>query len=525
MGYDERDARARRQQALHELATEESGLHIAYSPLSPRKTPAPSRFHSRRVPRWQVLSVFLLFVIGLTCVGVGVYRGAHSGPTSAAKPPAPALTMANLPKYGPALCSPADAAWSPKSTEVAYVSPAYGCDMPLAGSPPAYGNGSLNYPDNSLLAIYDTHTGRLLQSLNPDKLITSEINPWLAPAVRAFLKANNLSVLSVLAFDYNAVLWSADGTRLALPFTLWEPSVAPNRLAPSGCVGSCPPPTLPAGQYFSGVLLVGADGSSPHVYIRLSADQQTPFAPTEWNLATGTTVALPSGLTSSAGASSTSSTPSTPIASLTWGANGILTTLPATSTTVRNGPIGNPDGGQTASIWQPGAIEPNLTSSPGNNTPSWDGTLDWTTSFSAWSPDGSYLVTNLGGSMPVPPTRDSALAAVVHQMLNAAQQYGDVPQIHSDAVAWRPDGSVLAVWHNSASNLDASHGSAADVVTFYDTRTGRQLMTLTPTLPDAPQGQEMVITLLSWSPDGTRLAMLDPTRGVLAVWGPNLPKA
>ena len=152
----------------------------------------------------------------------------------------------------------------------------------------------------------------------------------------------------------------------------------------------------------------------------------------------------------------------------------------------------------------------------------------WQTFFTAWSPDGRFLVEGLAGGarlevpgqkslgpqalkdlgvdqLPVLQVHNKALAQVLHTLsslpdTNAYPNGG--PSIN---VSWRPDGRVLAM--DNAGHVD-----------IYDCASGRKLSSLAPsTPPDRLNGFQDV---LRWSPDGTHLLLSSTDWGPMQLWGP-----
>src|SRR5262249_24453570 len=131
------------------------------------------------------------------------------------------------------------------------------------------------------------------------------------------------------------------------------------------------------------------------------------------------------------------------------------------------GPVGNPDGDASFTLWQPGSVS--VSAMPDTSRLS-----SWSATFVAWSPDGRYLVDGMTlfgllkppgqgfpsassliltrlNQVPLLPLRDQALLKVVDT---------------ATAVAWSPDGQVLAA---------SQAGRSLDV---YACRTGRKLASL-----------------------------------------------
>lgn len=153
----------------------------------------------------------------------------------------------------------------------------------------------------------------------------------------------------------------------------------------------------------------------------------------------------------------------------------------------------------------------------------------------AWSSDGRYL---LDGSTPAGllvqagmaqpssgdvnvytqgfgsntvwrlPLRDAGLSAIL-RTVNPGNQEGL-------AVAWRPDGRVVAAYTDRGADGAVS---ATQPITLYGCASGKAFATLHPVAVPLGvlNGQRK---LLRWSPDGTHLLLFDSLLGTPLVWGP-----
>lgn len=356
--------------------------------------------------------------------------------------------------------------WAPDSRRVAMVGYRQQCPI-----------GSGKY-QRSLLNIYDTNSGRRLREIEPDKPILAAISTLL-PA----------QILADPIIYYTALLWSGQAQRLALPFSVWQ---------------------LPGQHTLEGVLLLDENGRHARVLLQ----RPTASAPyDEWDVQRGTLVSTSLNLPASPIFFST--LPAAP--AYRWRPEGAL--LP--DSRASQGRIGNPVGDASFSFWQPGRAW--LLTSLGGAVEK-PGVYLWETLFSAWSPDGRYLLalevasgrlqpagiapprpqtlTNFQlDDAPLMPVRDAAMLAVLRLLPQAPSEL-----TQSLALAWRPDGHVLA-----------AYGFVLDVglvVNLYESTTGRQLLSLpTPTSGSSP-------TLL-WSPDGSRLLLM--VGPAATIWQPNLP--
>jgi WD40 repeat protein len=369
-----------------------------------------------------------------------------------------------------------DAAWSPNSDYIAIL---------------GYHHDCTSYtPEPGLMAVYDVHTNRKIEQIALD-----------TPALQAL---HHYSVTNVGIF-YHSILWSPDGTRLAVLFSVAS-SVAP----------------------FEGILLV--DRNDGHVKVMLYRDVSTTLANEylAWDMTLGK-------------AAHVSYTPlishaftyivNVPVAiSYTWGSDGTL--IPGADPNIPPiliGPTGNPDGGASFTPWQSGQVS--LTFQNGNSPVYLPGVYAWSTSFAAWSPDGRYLADGIdiagqltsptilpmsgealqalqAAGLPTIPVRDAGMAQIVAGL--------KVPTITSpgtveENVAWRPDGRVVAVM-DGANHID-----------IYDCASGHLLTVLS--LPVGVASDIGGLIVLRWSPDGQRLLASGPMIGIGVVWGPGqLPR-
>lgn len=167
-------------------------------------------------------------------------------------------------------------------------------------------------------------------------------------------------------------------------------------------------------------------------------------------------------------------------------------------------PVGNPDGNTAFTIWQPGFTTFTTIA----------GYYGWSTTFSAWSPDGRYLIDdiNLQGfykppASIIPDVQALSKLKLRHNRLLSPRNVAVFDLLRgSPLVSWRPDGCVLATYF--------AHG----MIVFYDNRTGQSLRTIL-----LPSNQHLLVgslALLRWSPDGSHLLLSSPSNGLLNIWGP-----
>jgi sugar lactone lactonase YvrE len=206
-------------------------------------------------------------------------------------------------------------------------------------------------------------------------------------------------------------------------------------------------------------------------------------------------------------------------------------------------PIGNPIGGASFSIWQPGQINYLF---PANATGQQDfkvpGVPVFQNNFVAWSPDGRYLLDAAQSSVLITPSgvqgpsfetlqkfqldsalglpvRDAAMQAVMEAMAHpSAQRGGNTGS--TGTIAWSPDGKLMAmVATTSAPQGDQDY--ATTTISILSCATGKTLATLKA---HAAVNQTGIggNEYLAWSPDGKRLFYFTDQLGSLTTWGPGL---
>jgi len=364
----------------------------------------------------------------------------------------------------------ADTAWSPDSKRIAFLGYQHDCAQ-----------GTAVYEPGQVM-VHDARSGKLVEQLRPDSTILHALRvrfPW----------AHGVPVIY-----YDMFLWSPDGQRVALAFSVV--------FTPEG-----------ATPLFDGVLLADEDGGHAQILLQPQQDS-SPYI--EWDLERGELEAVPP----SPSISSSSFITVPPALAYRWGAVGTL--IPETrltSTTAPSspplGPVGNPDGGTSFTIWQPGWAEL-TTEAPANGRVHLPGVYTWNTTFWTWSPDGRYLVDPIAlasrleptgrplpshqalvdfqlEQVPLLPVRDAAFQRILEAL----------PQIlissNTMMVAWRLDGRMLAAYNADEKTLG-----------LYDCTSGNQLASL---LLPTGQGYLSGSNFMSWSPDGSQLLLLDRQSG------------
>ncbi|MHB8597393.1 MAG: hypothetical protein ACYDER_11355 [Ktedonobacteraceae bacterium] len=375
-----------------------------------------------------------------------------------------------------------DSAWSPNSASIAFLG--YNKDCVY---------GSHVYEQGSV-AIYNSTSGKLVRSFSPDSAIFQRLRIQF-PTLHA-------------AFDiyYGSILWSPDGQRIALTFSLGLPTRKP----------------LPTGTIV-GVTLVGNGG---HVQVMLSAHADNGL-PIEWDLQKQESMAqtvIPSPLPSM---NTGTAIPDIPAFAYHWGSNGALMPdfirdrylqIPRSKVGKSQiGRIGNPDGDPSFTIWQPGTGMMSTRDSTGDTYA--PGIFTWNSDFSAWSPDERYLISsvNLQGLLqlsghPLPSQQTLAkfhMDAIPYFPMRDAALQKLLPGLNSSTfnvvVSWQPAGFVLAAYDYGMIDLE-----------MYDSVTGFEVALLA--LPDELRTDLAGTTLLCWSPDGSHLLLFDAELSTVTIW-------
>ena len=371
-------------------------------------------------------------------------------------------------------------AWSPDSKYIAFVGYQKDC---------AQGNQMY---ERGLVAVYDALSGKQVRQLSPDDAILQAFHKQLPAAHDA------------LVINYASILWSPDGKNLALTFSLGFPLL-----------------TGP-GKFF-GVMLIPDGSGNAQVLFHFQKDSSLPV---EWDLKQHE--AINNSPISSLQPFVSAGTAISPIFTYRWGTNGAL--IPTLFRRYRLiilrsqldesqfGSVGDPDGGRSFTIWQPGMST--LNTQNGGVSTDVPGIYTWNTLFVAWSPDGRYLLDGffLEGrlqlldqplpsrqtlvdlhlqQLPVLKVRDMALQ---HLLLTLSASSSNI------LVSWHPDGFVLAAYNYQIGDLD-----------LFSCMTGYEIASLLLPSPFA----NFVLggtTIMRWSPDGSRLLLFDPQLGMTLIW-------
>jgi hypothetical protein len=340
-----------------------------------------------------------------------------------------------------------DAAWSPDAHFIAVLGYRQDCRQTL-GAP-------------AVLNLYELHAAGpvLKRQLSLDSALLARRFPLPFPSEHI---GQGGALAAMIAYTH--ILWSPDGHRLACTFFI-----------------QADPPA-------HGVVLMNSDGATPQILLTQQA-LSSPFSE-EWQLSPQRTHASPRPRSLSVPAA----------LAYYWGANGALTpdgrladqTLPASSSV---GPVGNPDGDPSFSIWQPGVL-----------STMWGGTFSprgsrlsttWKTSFAAWSPDGRSLLEGIDLSVLLKPQEQveasQRAGCLSHQALLPPVGEEDFLQGFSleEALAWSLSGQALAAY------------TPGKGIALYSCSDGYQLASSLLSAPDAASPAGSIA--LRWSHDGAHL--------------------
>ena len=485
----------------------------ALSTLAHQRAADPPPAPMRR-PRTRLVAGIALGALALVIIAGGALRFALAPRATTTTPPHPQAAAVTIAPRENRLRCPVDVAWSPDGTRVAVLGYATCEGAPFAATNPGIVN------------IYDTTTGQLMWQFFPDPLVLRNPAVSLTPPSPPISRDDNPAPPFI---RYQALLWTLNGARLLLPFFVENYKITDAPPFILGFGGT----QLPAHPIttVAGVLMSDPLGNTPQV---ITAPYQQNSARMEWDLKSGK---LLSGDLTLA-----------PALSYVWNHTSQLqpqTPLSATGgppPAPAPGPVGLPNGDIAFTIWQPGEAAPAYTFDDNGATAA-PGIALWYSRFAALSPDERYLITPgyTGGrvvwldqpapsaavlaatgntNMPLLSPRDPTLRKLYARMGPTAN--GEPPA--AQFVAWRPDGRVVASTAEPYFGAVAAHNLlTTTAVTLYDAASGRELATLKPqTRLDLALTSPLTLRFLwlNWSPDGTRLLLLDNAIGTLTIWGP-----
>jgi hypothetical protein len=238
----------------------------------------------------------------------------------------------------------------------------------------------------NVVNIYRAPTATLVRQLHPDTALFAALGLLQPQPVTPTPQSPPLYPQLM----YSALLWSPDGRRLAMTFDL-----------DSGGYN----PMLGQLQVISGLVLLDADGGNERVLVdHQTSAQGTQAAYIVWDVQEGTTI--PAGNASSASSPCCNGNSLPPALSYAWGSGSSL--VPGTPLSLGAEPpspaldlVGNPDGGHSFGLWQPGQIQIYAVPVAGQQAPTY--LYVFQTTFSAWSPTGRYFEVDLNtGGLLIP---------------------------------------------------------------------------------------------------------------------------
>ena len=415
----------------------------------------------------------LLAATGLIAVGLvgcdGVGFGGHQSSAGKSTPTSTASTSLRVNPASDGLFCPTQVAWSPDSTRIAVVGNAVNCTGAASGRTPG------------LILIYSAASGKLIERLQPDGAVLA------LPTIAQQVAANSAAGGLISTLTYQSLTWTPDSQALLMVFDL---ELLPN---PNACC------TTVYGLQRLGVV----DSSLTRTWIDTSGSSFAPFE--RWDLVAGV-----------------ADVPPTPARATEyqWNAGSALAAAGPVGE-----PVGMPDGGQTFTVWQPGQLLFGTKSDKATgSTTVIPEDIAWLSNISPVSPDGRYFYPNMTGfGSVVPPStqllggpklqpHDQALTALARKMMLTPSP----SQNTTILVSWRPDGRYLAEFAPDATNPNP----AAFTTSVYGTVNGKLAKELRPDFTGLSRDTSGSLALL-WSPDGSRLLLLDNLVGVLTMWGPS----
>lgn len=461
---------------------------------------APTEHNStpprRRAPRWlvPVVSVVaLLVVIAVVVARFALSTSQASGKSTATSTASPlALDPA---AYGMACVE--GAAWSPDSANIAILGTRQSC---------AESNPNNYYP--TIVAIVNAKDGHLLNALQPDTVVLNFYHlqtpqagaPIIGPDASG--AAGDVIQTGII---YDEPVWSPDGKSIAVPFSFAYMG------APTAG-GSLPAQRISASGLFVGAIERTVGWTDAEAF-GATLSQQLPYV-AEWNVKTGKPVVAPASLGPAIHDGTVAQLEPASL-SYSWRPDGSLAgsgALNAANPPASLGPVGNPDGGTSFTVWQGMDVQVDVgdpqhpQSAPAFRAES---------HFLAWSPDGTYLLSASyawrvqpskqvipstsqlqragAANIPLLPIRDAAMDAML------SPEPGDHPYTFaSNTFVWSPDGKMLAAIANGGATM-----ISADVtVLIADCASGKTLATLQVGSASTAYGN---LASIQWSPDGKGL--------------------
>lgn len=420
-----------------------------------------------------LLAALLSPSTGVTALLAGYWPFTHAQPSLAA-----ILASQPASRTPNTIVCPVEAAWSPNSSFVAV----------LGYTQPCSQQEFIPAQINVYRRVNNASLALPFASWQPDGDILRALlhSPDISPRTRALLSRKpfpgQVRQGTAPAIEYMQMLWSPDSAHLATSFEVVTSITA-----------------------YTGLFVASSTGKQARILLHAVPPGFDPrqAPPLVWDLQHG---------------NATSLVALKPALAYSWDARDrLIPTVPLTVrtnlSTYASSPTGNPDGGRSFTVWQPG--HPTILSFL--HTPAFlhsPSVYAWSTSFAAWSPDERYLVTNFAFTgLMEPPGRPFPAT----QML-AALRANDLPRVppHDPvlisasftvlAVAWNPSGTLLAMYNRT------------DSIDIYNCQTGQLLQTLKPPRIQPLSGSAV---LLRWSPDSRSLLISSAQWGLMNLWGPD----
>ena len=423
-------------------------------------SPQAQRPRSRLPLQTALIAVFIVALLA----GAGAWylrSNGRIGAGTASEPPMPAVRTINLAAYN--YSCPMSPAWSPDGSKIAFAVTAGDCTNQQTGG--------------HLLAIFDTHTGKLVNSFPLSRLLASQNIPTTEYLSSFVWTPDGASLVAAVGYDPNQIL-PPDAKRGLLSITLATKAM---RLITDATTTKQPAP---------GTMLI-------------------------WDV--------------KAGKLAHTITDVPPATAYAWGADGSLS------------PAAGATGKDAISVWQDGSIEPFYAEGwQGPGDPPVQQTLAqrfvYLSYLPHWSPDGRFLalpavlgVRLPGGVNAYPIAGDcqaicqgapTSLPNAGFSAILKAEQAGwkAEPQqpalVNSEDIAWRADGQELATM---LPGQDFNTDAPTATVTIFNAHTGAivKKLTISRVMTNfSYSGLGQVV----WSPRGASLAALNYADATITLW-------
>lgn len=399
---------------------------------------------------------------------------------------------------------PIESAWSPDGKSIAVLGYSTCAGPQPRTNAPAITPATVA-PTGGVLTIFNATSGAVARTIRLDA--------WIAPQSLPSYKQNGSTEGMHPIYNYFHILWAPDGQRVAM---LFDVVGVDQRSATQDYGGG-----LLLAHVGSGEVNIIAQSGFFHAYQAARESAFTaPTAPStlRWDVTTGAMDAIHIP----------------PALGYEWGQNGALRptqllgktpVTPSSDATVQ--PIGNPLGGTRFSIWQRGVVTyaSARCSSDGKPADNDHYYVFGTTGTSAWSPDGRYLYLSVGtlgrlAASATPPgdTRNSSVCT----QFGPAEKWLQLPVRDAGMasaltliepttnnqvlLSWSPDGTRLA----AELAVQTPVTQDTPLITIYDCHSGKMLTRLTAHQLRMQPGLTQTASLSDplWTPDGSQLLLL-----------------